>query len=264
MRKSILGLSAIALAAFATPAMADDAAPTPEFTVNGSVTLASDYRFRGISQTNKDLAIQGGITLSHKSGFYASFWSSNVDGYVNAKGTASQELDLIAGYKHTLSNGLTLDGGVLYYVYPGFSNGSTKSDFFEPYVDVAYTIASLTSKVTVNYSPKQRALALGQTGIEPGDKSRDSVYLAGDFSYAIPNTKFGLTAHIGHSFGPSWLATSTPTNRFNGYTDWNLGANYTWRNLTFAVSYVDTDTKFIVNGNDEAKAAAVASITAAF
>ncbi|HEX7741781.1 MAG TPA: TorF family putative porin, partial [Sphingobium sp.] len=48
------------------------------------------------------------------------------------------------------------------------------------------------------------------------------------------------------------------------YTDWSLGATYTWKHLTFGVSYVDTDTNFIVGTRDEAKAGGVGSITASF
>src|SRR4051794_26324163 len=59
-------------AAAAAAAADGPTAPPPAFTINGSVTLISDYRFRGISQTNLQPAIQGSLTLTHSSGFYAS------------------------------------------------------------------------------------------------------------------------------------------------------------------------------------------------
>ena len=71
----------------------DDTAPPPAITINGGATLVSDYRFRGISQTNLQPAIQGSITLTHASGFYASVWSSSTSGYVTFSGTGSQEID---------------------------------------------------------------------------------------------------------------------------------------------------------------------------
>ena len=89
----------------------------------------------------------------------------------------------------------------------------------------------------MNYAPKQKALALDQVG-----PAQDNLYVAGDFSAAIPKTPIGLTAHVGHTFGPSWLATDF--NGGKGYTDWSLGATYTYKALTFGVSYVDTDGHF--------------------
>src|ERR1700761_3386072 len=112
MRTTLVGLSILAATAVAAPALADDApaapaAPTSEFTINGSATLVSDYRFRGVSQTDKRFAVQGGFSVSHASGFYVSVWGSSIDDYV-ANGR-DQEIDLIAGYKTTVS-GPTLDG----------------------------------------------------------------------------------------------------------------------------------------------------------
>ncbi|NWN33571.1 hypothetical protein GY663_30815, partial [Klebsiella michiganensis] len=87
------------------------------------------------------------------------------------------------------------------------------------------------------------AIDQGQSGTLP---KQDNFYLAGDLSVAIPRTPIGLTAHLGHTWGPSWL--SGPTSE---YTDWSLGATATWKSLTFGVSYVDTDTNYITpSGKD--------------
>src|SRR5258706_13380312 len=122
MRTFIIGATALASAIVAAPAMAEDAAPaeTPTFTINGGATLVSDYRFRGISQTDRHFAVQGTMTLTHKSGVYVSVWGSSIDDYVANFG--DQEIDLIAGVKHTFGK-VTLDGGVLYYYYPGSASG---------------------------------------------------------------------------------------------------------------------------------------------
>ena len=95
MRFNLLGMSALALAAVSAPAFAQDAAaPASDFTVTGGATLVSDYRFRGISQTDKRFAVQGTLTVSHSSGFYATVWGSSIDDYI-ANGS-DQEIDLIA------------------------------------------------------------------------------------------------------------------------------------------------------------------------
>lgn len=217
------------------------------FTVNGSATLVSDYRFRGISQTDKRFAVQGGLTVSHASGLYGSVWGSSIDDYV-ASGS-DQEIDFVVGYKQTFG-GTTVDGGVLYYYYPG--GGSANTDFVEPYVAVSHTFGAVTAKATAAYAPSQSALTIG-TGDE------DNLYLAGDLSGTLPGTPISLSAHLGHSFGPSYLTIG------DEYTDWSLGASYTLKNLTFGVSYVDTDGDFITpSGRNASKAGVVASVGVAF
>jgi uncharacterized protein (TIGR02001 family) len=245
MRKITLGLSALALAAVATPALAQEA-PASDLTVSGNATVVSDYRFRGISQTYKQFALQGGFTVAHSSGFYATVWGSSIDDYV-ANGS-DQELDLVAGWSKEFG-GATVDVGVLYYYYPG--SGGITSDFFEPYASVKGTFGPVTAKLSAAYAPKQNALSVG-AGKE------DNLYVAGDFSAGIPDTPIGVTAHIGHSFGPSYLTIG------DEYTDWSIGATYTWEALTFGVSYVDTDKSLFVGPRNVSKAGVVGTIGVAF
>jgi len=261
MRFSIISLGGLMLAS-TTPALAQDQTdPAPAITINGSATVVSDYKFRGISQTDGNFAVQGGITISHESGFYISAWGSSIDDYVTAHGTAHQELDLIAGFKKTFG-GATFDVGALYYVYPGtrpgFAGDESASDFIEPYASISYAIGPVTAKGTVNYAPKQKALALDQ-GASGTLKKNDNVYIAGDLSGAIPGVPLGLTAHLGHTFGPSWLSIGKE------YTDWSLGATYTYKALTFGVSYVDTDGDFITpSGKNASKGGVIGSIGVSF
>lgn len=257
MRNIILGMSAFALAAVATPALAEDAPAA--ITVSGSATLVSDYRFRGISQTDKDFAVQGGFTVSHESGLYASVWGSSIDDYV-AFGS-DQEIDLIAGFKKTVG-AATVDVGVLYYFYPGSGDllPGYNSDFFEPYASVAGTFGPVTAKITANYAPKQKGL----TGL-PGLGKADNLYGALDLSGGLGDTGVSLSAHLGHNFMDDNLLAGFTKK----YTDWSVGASYTWNHLTFGVSYVDTNFKKGAifnpfNGKDEAKAGVVGSIGVSF
>jgi uncharacterized protein (TIGR02001 family) len=94
------------------------AAATPEHTLTGNLSLNSDYRFRGISQSWRLPALQGGFDYAHRSGFYAGTWASNVSGNSYNNG-AGLELDLYSGFKFSLTQDLTLDLGALAYVYPG-------------------------------------------------------------------------------------------------------------------------------------------------
>jgi uncharacterized protein (TIGR02001 family) len=259
MRTSFGPLLGLAIAFMATPAFAADEAEAPKaITINGTATVVSDYRFRGISQTDRRAALQGSITVSHESGVYASVWGSSVDDYVTASTQSNQELDLILGFKKTFG-GTTIDVGALYYVYPKtkLAGDLSSSNFIEPYVAISHTFGPVTAKATANYAPKQKALALNQIG-----PKQDNLYLAGDLSASIPNTPIGLTAHIGHSKGPSWLAT---TGRGNSYTDWGVGASATFKAITIGIQYVDTNTTFITpTGRDAGKAGVVGTIGVSF
>lgn len=258
MRTTLVGLSILAAMAAAAPAVAEDApAPASDFTVTGGATLTSDYRFRGVSQTDKRFAVQGTIGISHSSGFYVGTWGSSIDDYVAAGG--DQEIDLYAGYKKTVG-GTTIDGGLLYYYYPGSHGANT--DFFEPYLNASHTLGPVTGKVGLNYAWKQKAQSCAYDPRCGGKAKEDSLYTYGELSGAIPGVPLTFTGHLGESWGRSYL-----TNGLKNYTDWSLTAAYTWKALTFSLAYVDTDFKkgeFVVNGRDEVKGGVVAAIAVAF
>jgi hypothetical protein len=235
------------LAAVSTPAMAQEEAPGP-VTVSGSVAVVSEYRFRGVSQSDRNLAVQGGLTISHESGLYIGTWGSNLAGW-GTFGGANMELDLIAGYKADLGNGAALDVGATWYMYPG---GFDNTDFIEPYAKLSGTAGPLSLTAGVAYAPKQEALgAWYATGLDafdgvytdPGDKN-DNLYLWGDGAIGVPDTGLTVKGHIGFSKGNKGLgpfATSVaPTGE---YWDWLIGADYAIPGLplTLGVAYIDTD-----------------------
>ncbi|RJF97488.1 TorF family putative porin [Noviherbaspirillum saxi] len=136
MKKMIL--AAAVFAACATSASAQQAAPAAsDHTFTGNLTLATDYRFRGISQTFGKPAIQGGFDYAHSSGFYVGNWNSNVSGNQYPDG-ASIEMDLYGGYKFEVMPDLTADIGLLKYYYPGVRIGGIKADALELYVGATY------------------------------------------------------------------------------------------------------------------------------
>ena len=248
MRFSHLLVGGLSLAV-AAPALAQEDTASPKaVTVSGSVGLTSDYRFRGVSQSDEQLAVQGGATISHESGVYAGFWGSNLAGW-GTFGGANMELDLIAGFKVPVGGGGTLDVGATWYMYPG---GFNNTDFIEPYAKLSGTVGPLGLTAGVAYAPKQEALgawyangAAAAAGVytDPGDKN-DNLYLWGDASAAIPDTGLTVKAHVGYSNGNKGLgpfATSVaPTGE---YVDWLAGVDYTIKGtpLTVGVAYVDTN-----------------------
>ncbi|WP_375404724.1 TorF family putative porin [uncultured Sphingomonas sp.] len=254
-------LPALALASLSSVVCAQDAAvppgvatdtadsataPSPAVTITGSAALVSDYRFRGVSQSDEDLAVQGSVTATHESGLYGGFWASNLAGW-GTFGGANLELDILAGYKFKPTEAATVDVGLTYYLFPG---GADKTDFFEPYVKLSGTRGPLNLTAGAAYAPKQQALGRyyfngtsAANGVfdDEGDKE-DNLYLWGDASTALPGTPLTAKAHIGHSDGNRGLgpnATSVaPTGK---YWDYSVGLDATYKNLTLGVSYVDTD-----------------------
>lgn len=245
-RLAAMALLAAASALAATAARAQETAPPPALTVSGYVALVSDYRFRGVSQSNGGAAVQGGITVSHESGAYAGLWSSNLAGW-GAFGGSNLELDLIAGYKFPVSGAVGLDVGLTWYVYPG---GASKTAFAEPYAKLSGSLGPASLTAGVAYAPKQQALgkwynsgASAVAGVydNPGDK-KDNLYVWTDAAAGIPSTPVTLKSHIGYSKGNSGLGPNgtslAPTGK---YVDWLLGADIAVGKLTLGVAYVDTD-----------------------
>ncbi len=234
MRLFKLGLPCAALAfsaVFAAPVYAQDAAvensagaeAKEPLTVSGSVALVSEYKFRGISLSDKNPAVQGAIGIAHDSGVYAGLWSSSTDGFGEVGGT-NMELDLYAGWKGDVAPDTSLDAGLLYYAYPGSKGGHY--EFFEPYAQVSRQFGPVNANVGVNFAPSQKA-----TG------SNSNIYVHGELAAALAGTPVTLKAHIGHSKG------DTPLSPTGAYTDWSLGADVAWKNLTAGIAWVDTDLK---------------------
>jgi uncharacterized protein (TIGR02001 family) len=115
MRKSLLSLSIAATLAMPGIVAAQQTPPTPA--VTGNMSIVSDYRFRGISQTYGKPAIQGGLDYSHASGLYLGNWNSNVSQGAGFPG-GNIEMDFYGGWKKTFGD-VGLDLGAIYYYYPG-------------------------------------------------------------------------------------------------------------------------------------------------
>ena len=154
-RKTIrAGMAAAALApalAFGqTPAAAP--APTPEHTLTGNVGFFSQYIFRGLTQTDREPALQGGFDYAHSSGLYAGTWASNISWLRDQTTPAysrggSLEWDFYGGYKGTFGKSdFSYDLGTLYYWYPGTANPAAgipaapaaKADTWEVYAGVGW------------------------------------------------------------------------------------------------------------------------------
>ena len=216
----LLVVGALLVAAVPVPALAQAGPPQADLTVSGGMTLVSRYRFRGIDLSDEKPTIQGTLNLTHKSGAYAGFWTSGLDGF-GELGGSNLELDLYAGYKAPIGKA-TLDAGLVYYVYPGAEGGPF--DYLEPQANVSLPIGRATAKVGAAFAPPQTAIG-----------GNSNLYLFNDNSLPLKGTPLTLTSHVGWSKGDTTLTPGAE------YLDWSLGATARWRNLTAGVTYVDTN-----------------------
>jgi len=236
--RSLVAAAALAAAFAAAPAFAEDA-PKGDLTVTGSVALVSDYRFRGVSLSNGDPAVQGGITLTHSSGVYAGAWSSSITNAVGYAGnTGTQELDLFAGVSREVAPGFTADAGLLYYAYPNGHFG--KAEFFEPYASVSTTYGPAKVKLGVNYAWKQTAI-----------NKDDNLYVYSNVDVAVPTTPVTLSAHVGYTDGPLSVPYAFTATKKHGW-DYSAGASVTvLGKVTLGVSYVGVEGPVVNRYSDD-------------
>ncbi len=196
--KTILALSTTVLMA-ASVAQAQTAAPTPEWTVAGNASLNSDYRFRGFTQTNYGAALQGGIDVTHRSGFYLGNWNSNVaQGLYNG---ASLEMDFYGGYKGEVAPGVGYDIGAIYYYYPqsGVDRDPTsnfvnkKINNQELYLGMSY--GALSAKLYYATGDYFKTAYLASTPATTYESTKGTTYL--DLSYSQDFNGIIVGAHYG-------------------------------------------------------------------
>jgi uncharacterized protein (TIGR02001 family) len=220
--------------------------------VTGNLGLTSDYRFRGISQTQNAPAVQGGIDYAHSSGFYVGNWNSSVSSsmYTNGSGVES---DLYAGYKKDIYKGLTIDVGSYNYFYPRATTTGTGSNFdtYEAYAGLGY------GPVSVKYS---QTLGNGYFGTT---NAKGTQYYQADVNYPIPGSKISLLAHAGK--------TNVANQSIGDYTDYNFGLGYNLAGFDLAAKYYTNSglssaakTADTINGQKLYKNAAVVSVSKAF
>jgi uncharacterized protein (TIGR02001 family) len=193
---SVKSLSFVAAASLlSVAAIAQTAAPAPNYTLSYNVGVVTDYRFRGITQTNYKPALQAGVDFAHKSGFYLGAWGSNVNWVKDFNGASKGdfEVDLYGGFKGEITKGLGFDVGVITYQYPGNDSGAVGTPGAAPTTSNANTLefyAALSYSVaTLKYS-RSYGDFLGFAG------SGGSQYWDLSANFDLGNG-FTLTPHIG-------------------------------------------------------------------
>ena len=223
----------LAAALLASPALAQDEPPSdepaatggrPALDVTARIDLFSDYRFRGVSRSDEDPAVQAGLALYHDSGFYAGARATSLAGVdrFRLQDQGDAQIDLYAGYGAELGGGFSLDAGVIYYAFAGAPG---PADHVEPYASLSYLIGPLQLTGGAKYAPSQ-----------DGTRGEDMLYLYGQADVTVPFRPWSFSAQLGHQ---DWGA-------FGSYWNWSLGGRYHVRlegvpNTEIGLAYVDTD-----------------------
>jgi uncharacterized protein (TIGR02001 family) len=227
-------------------AFAQTQAPAPDYTLTGNLTLASDYRFRGVSQTNRKPALQGGFDFAHKSGFYAGNWNSNINSDLYAG--ANLEMDFYGGYKGSLGP-VNYDIGAIYYYYPGSGDaaGTSKIDNTELYVGASY------GPFSAKYFH-----AVSDYFSLPDSKNSYYIDLAAAFDLG---GGWGVNAHVGY----------TDTKNYGGdafdYTDYKVGVTKDLNGFLLGAAYTGTKKNVFADptsGKDIGKGGLVLSVSKTF
>lgn len=181
----------------------------------GNVTLASDYLFRGVSQTQGEPALQGDLGWANDSGFYVGTWASNVEGF------ADVEWDFYAGYDIGLAPGTTLNLTAQYYTYHG--REISGADYAEVYVGLTQELENMSVGGRLEFAPEY----FGEDTRQVYFKLFGSIPLARAWS---------VEAHIGRlNFSDNALAGQPDI------IDWMLGISYAHDPFTVTAAFADTN-----------------------
>ena len=190
---------------------------------SGNVALTTDYQFRGISQSLENPAVQGGFDYGNGI-FYAGVWGSSID--FGVEGTA--EVDLDAGIKPTLGP-VTLDLGVIGYLYPGLDDDAAEADYLELKVGGSIAPAEgLTLGAAAFYSP--------EFTFDGGD----GLYLEASGAYALSDA-LSVSGAVGNQSVDAAAYFIDGSTLTDSYTNWNLGGTVSAYGFGFDLRYVDTD-----------------------
>ena len=245
-------LAAALCAAFAAHAAQAQEAAKPDNELSFNAAVVSDYRYRGISQTRLQPAVQGGADyVNNPTGLYVGAWASSIKWTKDAGGDGDVELDLYAGKRGQVSDAVSYDVGVLTYVYPsnglknvaGFANADTTEVYGQLGVGSAY----------IKYSH-------AVTNLFGFVDSKNSGYL--DVGANIEAGEgFTVNLHAGHQ--------KVKNNEAADYTDWKVGATRDFGIVTGALAVVGTNgskTAYAspANGKFTGKTALVLTISKTF
>ncbi len=221
------------VAAFGSGLAQAQQAPASPYTLTGNVGIYSQYIFRGLTQTNREPALQGGFDFSHSSGLYAGTWLSNISwlrDFGAYSGGGSLEWDFYGGYKGMIGKtDFGYDVGLLYYYYPGtVAPALVKANTLEAYGALSWKW--LTAKYSYSLDNKTFGVA----------NSDGSWYL--DLIATVPITdKLNGILHYGKQKYEGDAAPGVSNDSLASYEDYKIGLSYALpKDFTIGAYYTDT------------------------
>jgi uncharacterized protein (TIGR02001 family) len=183
--------------------------------ISGTLSFVTDYRYRGISLSRGDPAVQGSFAYDDPSGVYAGVFVSNVEFAISPH----RELQAVpyAGYVRRFASGLSAEVGAEYSIFtdPG------RYDYSEFYVG----IASDQMSARLYYAPRY-------FGRDPG------AFYA-EMNGVQPLTdRVRAVAHVGIVFNRGDYPLYGPTDR--RFVDGRLGIALDIESFTLQASWVGT------------------------
>jgi uncharacterized protein (TIGR02001 family) len=187
--------------------------------ISANVALVSDYRFRGISQSNEDPAIQGGFDYAFENGFYVGTWGSSVDFDSNVDFDGSLELDFYGGWGTEFGENSSIDIGYIYYMYPG--DEGAEGDYQEFYV---------------NYGWKDLSLGLAYSDDYYGS-SQEFWYLQANYDWSFAEN-WVLSLHAGYNDFEEDIFLSSDKG---SYVDYSVGVTWSVVGVDLGLAWIGTD-----------------------
>jgi uncharacterized protein (TIGR02001 family) len=233
---------------------------TSDFNLTGNASLASEYRWRGQTQTQNDAAFQGNFLLSHFSGLYIAAFASNVD----FGDEAHLELDPFIGYAMPITLGKiqsTLDLGMLRYHYVGKS----ALNYNEYYLKIILNNALIRNDSftpSISYTPQYGGKAIRQVAGE----NVNNWYINLLYTAPIAQSNFGTIASLGYAKASQAIYGGVSKDHF---FDWKIAANYSYKPMSLTAELAAIGSSLNTYGYSETnkkgvKTAAVFTLTKSF
>jgi uncharacterized protein (TIGR02001 family) len=193
--------------------------------LRGSITATSDYRFRGVSQNDRNVAPQGSLNLDGPDGWYAGTWASKID--FNDGRNTSIEWDIWFGKHFDLGGDTDLNIQPYYYAYP--NHDSDEAGFHYSYFELITTLTKKFGDVTL----------AGTVAWSPNwfSESGTAWWLNANIAYAL-NEWLSLSGNLGRQSAHDFNST---TGAGYPYYVWDAGVTATWKQFALDLRYADTD-----------------------
>ena len=206
------------------------------FEASANIGLVSNYMWRGMTQTRNSAAVQGGVDLTHSSGFYAGTWLSNVD-FKLAPG-ADTEQDFYVGYGFTVGD-FAFDLKRTEYHYAseeGLNFGETHAH-----------VSAYGVTLGADYSSDIPVFGAATGEID----SSSALHYYASYTYTLP-AEIGLTATVGeYDYKDAGWVGGTDAK----YSYYNIGFNKTFWDINFGLAYTDSNVDdsncTVFSGNNE-------------